>query len=222
MNLEPSKPIPIAIQIPQELKHLNVPLASWLEDNPQYTFLAVGALIFVRQRPFEKFADDITLLLLVQRAASERSFPNLWEVPGGGAEPQDPTILHSVAREVFEEVGLRLTRIVRQVGDGMEFRTRVGNCLKLTFEIEVAEIPANGVALGDTTPVAARAEEPELMFELADIPIELNPEEHQNYDWADLGEIQQSIEGKGRHKFMTKGLSDTLLEGFRLRELTGF
>jgi 8-oxo-dGTP pyrophosphatase MutT (NUDIX family) len=54
---------------------------------------------------------------------TERSFPNLWEVPGGSPELSDPTILHSVAREAFEETGLRLTKFVRQIGDGVEFNT---------------------------------------------------------------------------------------------------
>lgn len=90
-------------------------------------------------------------LLLVQRAATERAFPNLWEIPGGSTETFDRSILHSVAREVFEETGLHLTRIVRQVGEGVEFQSAKQitdenglskprkSYLKLTFEIEVAE-----------------------------------------------------------------------------------
>ena len=96
-------------------------------------------------------------LLLVQRAATERAFPNLWEVPGGSSEGTDPTVLHSVAREVFEETGLHLTRFVRQVGKGVEF-TSSSNIvdengvlkprrvfLKLTFAIEVAELEFGGL-----------------------------------------------------------------------------
>ena len=91
-----------------------------------------------------------------QRAATERAFPNMWEVPGGASETTDPTVLHSLAREVFEETGLHLTRVVRQVGKGIEFTSRskvisedggekpLKVYLKLTFEIEVAEFEPQG------------------------------------------------------------------------------
>lgn len=132
-------PVPIQIHIPQSLAHLTVPLSIYLQENPSFTNLAVGACVFTRT------ADDQSSpcqprLLLVQRAATERGFPNFWEVPGGSAEAGDPTILHSVAREVFEETGLRLTRFVRAVGNGIQFTTgRHSTWMKLTFEIEVQE-----------------------------------------------------------------------------------
>ncbi|KAF8435204.1 NUDIX hydrolase domain-like protein [Terfezia claveryi] len=57
------------------------------------------------------------ILLLRRAAVPEESFPLLWEVPGGGAEfpPIDETILDAVTREVFEETGLRVTRILGAV-----------------------------------------------------------------------------------------------------------
>ena len=133
---------PIQIRIAPSLSYLADPLITYLHTNPSYDNLVVGACIFApeNRRP----NGDPPRLLLVQRAAAECGFPNLWEVPGGSAEATDPTIFHSIAREVFEETGLKLTRIVGAVGDGCEFTTG-GNrkWKKLTFEIEVQEDSAD-------------------------------------------------------------------------------
>jgi 8-oxo-dGTP pyrophosphatase MutT (NUDIX family) len=44
-------------------------------------------------------------LLIVRRALTD-SMPGCWEVPGGGTDPDDETLLHGAAREVAEETGL--------------------------------------------------------------------------------------------------------------------
>lgn len=59
-------------------------------------------------------------------------------MPGGSVDATDPTILHGLAREVFEETGLRFTTFVCQVGKGIEFMTGPRRrWMKLSFEIEV-------------------------------------------------------------------------------------
>ncbi|KAK5093619.1 hypothetical protein LTR70_004570 [Exophiala xenobiotica] len=63
-------------------------------------FIAVGALTF----------DSHSRILLIQRASTD-SMPHLWEIPGGGCDEDDPTILHSVARELEEEAGLRARHV---------------------------------------------------------------------------------------------------------------
>lgn len=151
-------PTPIQIHIPQSLAHLTVPLSTYFQKNSSFTNLAVGACIFAR--PADRHSSPCqSRLLLIQRAATERGFPNLWEVPGGAAEDGDPSILHSVAREVFEETGFRLTRFVRAVGDGIQFTTgRHNTWMKLTFEIEVQERlwdAMEGTAGGQWIPSAA-------------------------------------------------------------------
>lgn len=101
-------------------------------------------------------------LLLVQRAATD-AFPNLWEIPGGSSEATDLTIFHSVAREVLEETGLHLKRIVQQVGEGVEFRSKKEIVdengvskpkkvyFKFTFEIEVTEFENELDGLSDSS-----------------------------------------------------------------------
>ena len=89
-----------------------------LEGRPEYDGLAVGACVFdPTARDNDDGADDggkpkgRDRILLVQRAATD-SMPLLWEVPGGACDAEDESLLHAVARELWEESGLR-ARAVR-------------------------------------------------------------------------------------------------------------
>ncbi|KAL8824670.1 MAG: hypothetical protein Q9191_004899 [Dirinaria sp. TL-2023a] len=169
---------PIQILIPPSINHLAVSLTDYLRAHPSYGSVAVGACIFTPSND-EVPRPDSPRLLLVQRAATERGFPNLWEVPGGGAEGTDPTILHSVAREVFEETGLKLTRFVCAVGDGCQFITG-GSCKwnKLTFEIEVQQNHSTDASHDGP------------------LPVTLDPTEHQAYKWVTEEDLSQWGPGK--------------------------
>lgn len=197
---------PISIHIPPGLQSLIVPLKTYLSGNnvrPKYDLLVVGACIFT---PITT-EHPKTRILLIQRAATERSFPNMWEVPGGAAEYSDPSILHSVARETFEETGLRLTRLVRQVGDGITFTSR-GNrkCIKLLFEIEVGELH------GTLIPKAAErgVSEP--------VPITLDPQEHQRYAWVTGDEVKQCTVTSGPYPATTEAQIQGILLAFALHD----
>jgi 8-oxo-dGTP diphosphatase len=55
--------------------------------------------------------------VFVQRRSDERKlFPGLWDIPGGHVEP-DETPLEALAREVYEETGWRVTRILAELGE---------------------------------------------------------------------------------------------------------
>lgn len=225
---------PIQIHIPPSLRHLTVPLSTFLAQNRQYTNLAVGAFIFVSSNS----TTPALRLLIVQRAASERGFPNLWEVPGGSCEASDPTVLHSLARETFEETGLRLMRFNRQIGSGVDFVTGYGarerRWRKLSFEIEVAEIQGGDMGCGkleehdkvwvngdkgegedgvDGPHGVDGAEKDGAVHESS---VTLNPEEHQAYAWVTENEIEQGI-----YSFVTIEQKDVMLEAFRLRKENG-
>src|SRR4051812_17959118 len=90
------------------------PMKEYLDANPQFNGIMVGAHVY----------DRAGRLLLLQRAAHD-SMPLRWEVPGGACDLEDETILHSVARELWEESGLtprRMGRLVRcGAHDGMIF-----------------------------------------------------------------------------------------------------
>ncbi|OCL08129.1 hypothetical protein AOQ84DRAFT_377048 [Glonium stellatum] len=54
-------------------------------------------------------------ILLLKRAAHEVYFPNVFELPSGKVDPEDPTIQHALVREVQEETGLDVTAIVAEL-----------------------------------------------------------------------------------------------------------
>ncbi|KWT58281.1 NTP pyrophosphohydrolase [Streptomyces albus subsp. albus] len=69
--------------------------------------LVVGALIIdARDRVF-----------LQQRAENRRLFPGCWDLVGGHVEPYE-TPLQALAREIAEETGWRLGRVLHRVAEG--------------------------------------------------------------------------------------------------------
>ncbi|KAI9771039.1 MAG: hypothetical protein M1839_002975 [Geoglossum umbratile] len=165
----------------------NVPAETYLASHEGYEAIATGALVF----------NSRDRLLVLQRAAHD-SMPHLWEVPGGACDEDDETILHGVAREVWEESGLRVSAVGRRVGPGEEghiFFTRKGlRVCKFTFEAEVESTEA----------------------------VRLDPSEHQNYIWVTEEECRRHRAGDGDSvveiKFTTSAQEATILEGFRLRK----
>ena len=104
--------------------------------------------------------------------------------------------MHAVAREVKEETGLDVTRIVRKVGEfgWAEFhkrRQRHEAWQKLIFEVEVK-----------------------------DINVKLDPIEHQDFLWATEEEVSNDKSGNVTLTWITKPNKDMNMEGFRLHRET--
>ncbi|MCJ1238674.1 hypothetical protein MMC14_006665 [Varicellaria rhodocarpa] len=214
-------PHPVSIHIPAELSHLIIPPQQFLQMNSEIDNLAVGAFIFSPSAT----TPSTTRLLLIQRAATERAFPHCWEVPGGGAEYTDPTVLHSVAREVFEETGLHLTKLVRRIGNGIKFETRkhVDRWLKLSFEIEVAELkgyyPAHSVLVNEADSEQEGEKQRIASEESAihpSISICLDPTEHQDFRWVTEEEVRNS---ENRLQLVSDDQKGVILEAFRLHRI---
>lgn len=146
-------------------------------------------------------------VLLLRRAATD-SMPNLWEVPGGAVDAEDPSILHGVARELFEEAGLNASHISALVGveGGQVFATRRGLLVsKLHFLVEVGFAGADGEHSN----------------------VKLDYKEHSAFCWATEEEcaserLRKSIRsGDGteevtRIPFTTPEQKAAVLEGFRV------
>ena len=79
------------------LSQFAIPISSLQSKYAEYARLVVGVAIV---HPLTK------KLLILQRASTETTLPNMYELPGGGAESCDGTILDTVARETREETGL--------------------------------------------------------------------------------------------------------------------
>lgn len=167
----------------------NKSVQQWAADNDKhFDGLAVGAHVY----------DPAGRVLLVQRAAGD-SMPNLWEVPGGAADAEDPTLFKAAARELWEETGLRARHLARVITEGRDrapgsvFTNSRGTKIlcKFSFEIEVES-----------------CEE-----------VQIDPNEHQAYVWASEEEVRAGETGEERKIPLTHMQTRSLiLEGFRLRK----
>ncbi|KAG4428729.1 hypothetical protein IFR05_015791 [Cadophora sp. M221] len=178
------------------LSAFNIPMSTYLSSLSSFPSqqqqlphqgIASGALIFSSSPT----TSPATKILILQRAASDSS-PNKWEIPGGGVDHTDPTILHGVAREVLEETGLVVRHISRMVGpEGLAFVTRRGlRVVKFAFEVEVEE---GG-------------------------EVKLDKNEHQRFLWAGEEECRDARMGDGYVvEFTGRKHQECILEGFRLR-----
>ena len=168
------------------VQRFDVPAQALLSSRKQaqpdlhYGYIAVGALVL----------DDASTprILLIQRAATD-SMPNLWEIPGGGCDDDDPTILHSVARELWEEAGLTASMIGPRVGADHIFTTSSGKVVcKLNFLIQARK----------------------------GAKVKLDPNEHQNYAWATEKEVKSYRSGSTELIFTKREQEAVILETFEL------
>jgi 8-oxo-dGTP pyrophosphatase MutT (NUDIX family) len=152
------------------------------------THLAVGVLVF----------DSAGKVLLIQRSASD-SMSHKWEIPGGGCDPEDPSALHSAARELLEETGLHAKRMIRVVGNGHRFQSTRGlKILKLTFEVAIDDDTE-----GQGAPGA--------------LAVRLDPKEHQSWLWASEEEVAMEKAGSTKLAFTKDEQKAVILEGFSKR-----
>ena len=221
--------VPIQIHVDPSLLQYTISLTQFLRANPRYTNLVVSAFIFDAHETKTCESGRPPRLLILQRAAHEGSFANLWEIPGGSSDTNDPTILHSLAREVFEETGLKLTRLMGRVGDVVEFRTGWGSrqksWAKLSFEIEVAEIKGcdrHGAPAADhkdsRIEVPSQSEGSEvadgMKAEVQEVVVTIDPKEHQKYAWATLEDIKT-----GKYTITTHEQRDLITKAFQARDM---
>ncbi|GJN82034.1 hypothetical protein PLIIFM63780_005571 [Purpureocillium lilacinum] len=174
----------------------DVPLQTYVDAHPEFDAVATGALVFSREP-----ATGERRILLLQRAAHD-SMPLRWEIPGGACDLDDPTLLHGLARELWEEsrVVLRHVSALVTMGsgapdlgkgsqDGAVFFSRRGlRIIKYSFLVE--------------------AEEP--------IEVVLDPNEHANFLWATEGDVRAGKVGDVKLTMTTDQQAATIREAFRL------
>ena len=136
-------------------------------------------------------------VLVIQRASSD-SMPNRWELPGGGADEEDPTVLYAAARELWEESSLvakRFTHIVtegpnREPGTVFPNSTKTKTWCRFTFLVEVESCNE----------------------------VKLDPHEHQDFTWASEEEIRAQTMGDRQLTITTESAAAAIIEAFRLRK----
>jgi 8-oxo-dGTP pyrophosphatase MutT (NUDIX family) len=167
----------------------NVPMEIYISSlpaKPEYTFVATGCLTFDYSTP--------TRILLVQRAAHD-SMPNKWEIPGGGCDQEDPSIVHGAARELWEETGLIATRIGPRVGKNHIFHSSSGKVVcRFNFIVE----PRTGGA--------------------GELEVKLDPNEHQAFVWATEKDVKMKKAGDVELEFTGPMAESAILEAFTLKK----
>jgi 8-oxo-dGTP pyrophosphatase MutT (NUDIX family) len=162
---------------------------TYLSNQPgiKYNYIATGALVF----DYSNYIGP--RVLLIQRSEND-SMPGRWEIPGGGCDDDDPSILHAVARELWEEAGLNATSIGPLVGKPHLFASRSGKQVcKFNFFVEAEQITKG-------------------MLE-----VKLDPAEHQKSVWASEEEVRARKVGDVELEFTTRESEETVLEAFRFR-----
>jgi len=149
----------------------------------EYEYLATGALVF------DDSDSSTPRILLLQRSASD-SMPGRWEIPGGGVDDDDESILHAVARELWEEAALTTVKVGPLVGEPHFFESRSGKQIcRLNFLVEAKE--TNGA-----------------------LKVKLDPEEHQNFLWATEEDVRAKKAGGFVLDFTTTNTEANVLEAF--------
>ncbi|KAJ3512002.1 hypothetical protein NMY22_g15469 [Coprinellus aureogranulatus] len=134
-----------------------IPLSELQSQHPSKRLVVGVAIVSPQSKPKK--------ILIVRRAASESEFAGLYELPGGGSEPdQDKTLIDTVVRETLEETGLNVTEVLGCF-DGFEYETSKGKSIQFNFLVEVE---ARG-----------------------DVDVKLNPEEHDAYAWVGVDELEE-------------------------------
>lgn len=158
----------------------------YLSQHPdeRFQYIATAALVFDTRMGVDP------RILLLQRSAHD-SMPNKWEVPGGACDDEDESILHGLARELWEEAGLRATYIEPPLGEPHFFTSRSGKRIcKFVFVVQV-EQGAEGR-----------------------LDVKLDPKEHQRFKWASQDEVKAKKIGDVELEFTTQDLEHTLLQSF--------
>jgi 8-oxo-dGTP pyrophosphatase MutT (NUDIX family) len=189
---------------PSSLSEYAVNAAEYLRQHPEYDVLCTGAVAF----------DKHGKLLIVQRAANELAFPNMWvgqwvllaaiscsvtntsqEIPGGKVDDTDKTLLDAAVRELKEETGLTAARVCRKVTDFTFGDERPGKppvvWLKIVFEVEVQ-----------------------------DMDVTLDPAEHQQYLFVSEEEVANDRVGDVELAYISPTNKAVKLEAFRLQKET--
>ncbi|PNP44149.1 hypothetical protein TGAMA5MH_04436 [Trichoderma gamsii] len=141
------------------------------ESGRPYDKIVVGAATF-------RYAPNSTSpsILLLQRAAHELYFPNVFELPSGKVDPDDETLKHALVREVKEETGLDIVEIHAEL-DPMTYST----------EKTVVDDSGNEVI------VSKSVIQLNFIVSVSTGTVTLNANEHSNSRWAtreDLSELK--------------------------------
>ncbi|KAL2071712.1 hypothetical protein VTL71DRAFT_12947 [Oculimacula yallundae] len=171
--------------VPSFLEHHNITPREWSTTHPRFAELCVGGLIF-RHEPLTQKPE----ILLIKRASTD-FFPDAWEIPGGGVDSTDFTLLSAVSREVWEETGLVVKNIICQVWDVKAGEKVLGSDGK---DAIVGAKPGEGEVefTGGRGEIWCKLNFVVDVGEVKEGQVVLDPEEHQDWKWFDRQAIKEA------------------------------
>ncbi|PLN75711.1 hypothetical protein BDW42DRAFT_180206 [Aspergillus taichungensis] len=192
------------------LAEYNAPLGIFMASKPQYTHFIVGGHIFSHTSSATRQAPSV---LLLQRSLSD-SYPGCWEGPGGACESSDASILAGTAREIFEETGLHVSKVVDLIAMDEWVDVKRGTMrrfAKYTFLVEVHEADGLVFASGSSCVIKGNGCTEGLRWEDR---VRVDPTEHQAYAWVAEDELTE-VDGCERYRSIGDQ-ARTLLRGFEM------
>ena len=175
------------------LAYFDIPSAEFTASRPEFESFGVGGFIFSQDANATGSESHPPRTLLLRRALTD-SMPGCWEGPGGSYEAdEDGTLLDGVVREVLEETGLHVSRIVELVSvDGWTHKRREDGrfvrIAKYSFIVEVHE------AVREVSGVPQ-------MIHRDEIPVVLEVDAHDAFEWATEEDVKASLQpGAGGSK----------------------
>jgi 8-oxo-dGTP pyrophosphatase MutT (NUDIX family) len=143
-------------------------------------------------QPYDKVVISAIILdslkvLLVKHAAHEVHFPNVFEFPGGKVDNSDATLGAVVEREMMEETGLKVKNIIRE------------SLPRFAYETEKA---VEGVK------VVKSSLQVNFVVKVEKGQITLNPEEHCEYMWDGVEDLESLEMTDGMRSLVSRFFSD--------------
>ena len=141
------------------------------------------------------------------------AFSDFWQLPSGSPKISDPTMLHTLARIIFEQTGLRLTSVVTMSGTEVEPGTfETGNALRMRmlFMVEVAEL---GPMQLDNSPFGKDFGCGSQEIDINSVQIALNLSKHRRHVWSREKDLKEFI-NSGLYPIEEKAQYRMMLEAF--------
>ncbi|KAL8991333.1 MAG: hypothetical protein Q9169_007896 [Polycauliona sp. 2 TL-2023] len=145
---------------------------AYLQANgTRYDKVVVGAL------NIKQDAQGQPKILMLKRAAHEKIFPNVFEIPGGKMEQSDATILDAVKREVLEEAGMVVEKVI-------------GAVKPFDYSLEKKDVDDGG---GEVS-VWYTSLQLNFVCEVSRYDVTVNPEEHSEARFVNSVEMMKDLE----------------------------
>ena len=141
------------------------------------------------------------------------AFSDFWQLPSGSPRTSDPTMLHTLARIIFEQTGLRLTSVVTMSGTEVEpatFETGNAPWMRMLFMVEVAEL---GPMQLDNSPFGKDFGCGSQKIDINSVRIALNLSKHRQHVWSREEDLKHFI-NSGLYPIEEKAQYRMMLEAF--------